>query len=254
MSDVGINMEPIIAGKSLLKKEKILEYIELHIEQGPLLIGKDMPAAVVSAIRGNIRHKKVRCIGEAGHSGAVPRAFRKDPVLAMANLLNRLDESWLTILQKGDDLVLTSGIVSTDPKRHAMSRIPDEVGFSLDIRSQSQDVLDAMTILLKEEINDIECERLVKFDLDPAHITPPALMDTEVVKNLEKAMSRIGLKPTTMASGGGHDAAIFANAGIPTAMIFVRNQNGSHNPLEAMKTEDFLAGTSIIYEHLTGTS
>ena len=67
-------------------------------------------------------------------------------------------------------------------------------------------------------------------------------------------MSRIGLKPTTMASGGGHDAAIFANAGIPTAMIFVRNQNGSHNPLEAMKTEDFLAGTSIIYEHLTGTS
>tara|TARA_B110000977_G_scaffold199987_1_gene288990 strand:- start:3144 stop:4421 length:1278 start_codon:yes stop_codon:yes gene_type:complete len=254
MSDVGINMEPIIAGKSLLKKEKILEYIELHIEQGPLLIGKDMPAAVVSAIRGNIRHKKVRCIGEAGHSGAVPRAFRKDPVLAMANLLNRLDESWLTILQKGDDLVLTSGIVSTDPKRHAMSRIPDEVGFSLDIRSQSQDVLDAMTILLKEEINDIECERRVKFDLDPAHITPPALMDTKVVKNLEKAMSRIGLKPTTMASGGGHDAAIFANAGIPTAMIFVRNQNGSHNPLEAMKTEDFLAGTSIIYEHLTGTS
>lgn len=150
--------------------------------------------------------------------------------------------------------MLTSGIVSTDPKRHAMSRIPDEVGFSLDIRSQSQDVLDAMTILLKEEINDIECERRVKFDLDPAHITPPALMDTEVVKNLEKAMSRIGLKPTTMASGGGHDAAIFANAGIPTAMIFVRNQNGSHNPLEAMKTEDFLAGTSIIYEHLTGTS
>ena len=254
MSDVGINMEPIIAGKPLLKKEKVLEYIELHIEQGPLLIGKNMPAAVVSAIRGNIRHKKVRCIGEAGHSGAVPRAFRKDPVLAMANLLNRLDESWLTILQKGDDLVLTSGIVSTDPKRHAMSRIPDEVGFSLDIRSQSQDVLDAMTILLKEEINDIECERHVKFDLDPAHITPPALMDTEVVKNLEKAMSRIGLKPTTMASGGGHDAAIFANAGIPTAMIFVRNQNGSHNPLEAMKTEDFLAGTSIIYEHLTGAN
>ena len=95
-------------------------YIELHIEQGPLLIEKDMPAAVVSGIRGNIRYRKIRCIGEPGHSGAVPRAYRKDPVLAMADLLTRLDESWLTILQKGEDLVITCGMVATDPQRHAL--------------------------------------------------------------------------------------------------------------------------------------
>ena len=254
MADVGINMDPVFAGTPLMNKDTLLEYIELHIEQGPLLIGKDMPAAVVSAIRGNFRHKKVRCIGEAGHSGAVPRAFRKDPVLAMADLLCRLDESWLTILQKGDDLVLTSGVVSTDPTRHAMSRIPDEIGFSLDVRSQSQTVLDAMTDLINEEMADISHERRVEFDLDPVHVTPPALMNADVVGNLEAAMARIGLEPTTMASGGGHDAAVFANAGVPTAMIFVRNQNGSHNPNEAMEIEDFLAGTSIIYEHLLGAN
>ena len=213
-----------------------------------------MPAAVVSAIRGNFRHKTVRCIGEAGHSGAVPRAFRKDPVLAMADLLSRLDESWLTILQKGDDLVLTSGIVSTDPAKHAMSRIPDEIGFSLDVRSQSQDVLDAMTDLISGEMADIALERQVEFRLDDVIATAPALMDDGVVNNLEAAMARIGLEPTTMASGGGHDAAVFANAGVPTAMIFVRNQNGSHNPNEAMVTEDFLAGASIIYDHLVGAS
>ena len=254
MADVGIDMAPILASTPLLNKDDLLEYIELHIEQGPLLIGKDMPAAVVSAIRGNFRHKKVRCIGEAGHSGAVPRAFRKDPVLAMADLLNRLDESWLTILQKGDDLVLTSGVVSTDPARHAMSRIPDEVGFSLDVRSQSQSVLDAMIDLISDEMADIALERQVQFKLDDVIATAPALMDDGVVGNLEAAMARIGLEPTTMASGGGHDAAVFANAGVPTAMIFVRNQNGSHNPNEAMETEDFLAGASIIYNHLVGVT
>jgi N-carbamoyl-L-amino-acid hydrolase len=252
MADVGIKMDPIQASAPLLNKDDLFEYIELHIEQGPLLIGKDMPVAVVSAIRGNFRHKKVRCIGEGGHSGAVPRAFRKDPVLAMADLLSRLDESWLTILQKGDDLVLTSGVVSTDPTKHAMSRIPDEVGFSLDVRSQSQSVLDAMTDLINGEMANIAIERQVEFQLDDVIATAPALMDSGVVSSLEAAMARIGLEPTTMASGGGHDAAVFANAGVPTAMIFVRNQNGSHNPNEAMETEDFLAGTSIIYEHLVG--
>ncbi|NRB18470.1 MAG: Zn-dependent hydrolase [Rhodobacteraceae bacterium] len=254
MADVGIKMDPIKTGTALLDKDDLLEYIELHIEQGPLLIGKNMPAAVVSAIRGNFRHKKVRCIGEGGHSGAVPRAFRKDPVLAMADLLSRLDESWLTILQKGDDLVLTSGVVSTDPNKHALSRIPDEVGFSLDIRSQSQSVLDAMTNLIKGEMADIALERQVEFELDEVIATAPALMAGGVVRNLEAAMVRIGLEPTTMASGGGHDAAVFSNAGVPTAMIFVRNQNGSHNPNEAMETEDFLVGTSIIYEHLVGAT
>lgn len=254
MADVGIDMARVLARQPLMDKSNILEYIELHIEQGPLLIGKDQPAAVVSGIRGNFRHKQVRCIGEAGHSGAVPRAFRKDPVLAMADLLSRLDESWLTIVQKGDDLVLTSGVVGTDPERHAMSRIADEIRFSLDIRSQNSEVLEAMTQLLREEMDKIAKERGVTFDLGDVNNTPPALMTPELVNQLEQAMTRLGMEPTTMASGGGHDAAVFSNAGVPAAMVFVRNQNGSHNPDEAMEIEDFLAGVSIIYEYLVRTA
>jgi N-carbamoyl-L-amino-acid hydrolase len=250
MADVGISMAPIRAGTPLLNKNAVLEYIELHIEQGPLLIGKDMPAAVVSAIRGNFRHKSILCVGEAGHSGAVPRAFRKDPVLAMADLLSRLDENWLTILQKGDDLVITAGMVATDPVKHALSRIPDEVRFSIDIRSQSTQVLDAMRHLLTAEMNEVAKNRNVRFEVIKPNETAPALMDEGVVNNLAAAMERFGLEPTTMASGGGHDAAVFANAGVPSAMVFVRNQNGSHNPQEAMEIQDFLVGTSIIYEHL----
>ncbi|WP_200832560.1 Zn-dependent hydrolase [Candidatus Halocynthiibacter alkanivorans] len=252
MKSVGIDMASVRAGKPLVNTDDILEYIELHIEQGPLLIGKDLPAAVVSGIRGNFRHNAINCIGEPGHSGAVPRAFRKDPVLAMADLLSRLDEAWLSILQKGGDLVMTSGVVHTDAEKNALSRIPDHVDFSLDIRSQSQETLDGMRQMLTDEMAQISRDRKVEFELDGVNVTAPALMSETVVTGLKTAMERLGLEPMVMASGGGHDAAVFANAGVPSAMVFVRNRNGSHNPDEAMEIDDFLVGTSIIYEHLMG--
>lgn len=250
MRRVGIDLAPIRNGQPLMDAHDILAYIELHIEQGPLLTGKDMPAAIVSSIRGNFRHKKMRCIGEPGHSGAVPRAFRRDPVLAMVDLLSRLDEAWLSIVQRGGDLVLTAGVVHTDPDTNAMSRIPDQVEFSLDIRSQNQETLEGMREMLDREIKQVEQQRRVRFELDPANETAPALMSETVVDGLKGAMERLGLQSMIMASGGGHDAAVFANSGVPSAMVFVRNRNGSHNPDEAMEIDDFLVGMSIIYNYL----
>ncbi len=232
---------------------RVAAYLELHIEQGPLLVGKGIPAAVVSGIRGNIRHRNVRCLGEAGHSGAVPRAFRRDPVLAMADLLVRLDESWATILAKGDDLVLTSGIVATDPKMHAMTRIPDQVSFSLDIRSQSARVLDEMRDLLAAEMAQIARDRKVRFELDEELRVEPALCDPALVAGLSEAMRAAGQEPFVMASGGGHDAAVFAAAGVPAGMVFVRNRNGSHNPQEAMELPDLLCAIDILHQHLAVT-
>jgi N-carbamoyl-L-amino-acid hydrolase len=250
MADVGIPMDEVRGGHKLIDLGSIEAYLELHIEQGPLLIGKNIPAAIVSGIRGNIRHRAIRCIGEAGHSGAVPRAFRRDPVLAMADLLVRLDESWSTILNKGDDLVLTSGIVGTDPDKHAMSRIPDEIVFSLDIRSQSAETLDEMRALLATEMRQIERDRKVRFVLDEELYTAPAMCDPELVSRLESAMAEAGQVPFVMPSGGGHDAAVFAAAGVPSAMVFVRNRNGSHNPHEAMDLNDFMAATDVVHEFL----
>jgi len=252
MLEIGIDMDRVRQHLPLIDPSTINAYIELHIEQGPLLIEKNIPAAVISGIRGNIRHKKIRCIGEPGHSGAVPRAYRKDPVLAMADLLTRLDESWLTILQKGEDLVLTSGMVATDPQRHALTRIPDLVDFSLDFRSQSAQALDDMRALLLQEIATVEKERGVTFELDPEMYTAPALCDQHMVEGLLASMAQVNLEPFTMPSGGGHDAAVFANAGIPSAMVFARNRNGSHNPEEAMEISDLIAATDIIYNYLTG--
>ena len=253
MDALGIEMEPIRAGRPLMDLSRVAAYLELHIEQGPLLVGKGIPAAVVSGIRGNIRYRAVRCIGEAGHSGAVPRAFRRDPVLAMADLLVRLDESWATILAKGDDLVLTSGIVGTDPKMHAMTRIPDQISFSLDLRSQSARVLDEMRDLLKTEMAQIERDRKVRFELDEEMRVEPALCDPSLVSGLSAAMRDAGQEPFVMASGGGHDAAVFSAAGVPAGMVFVRNRNGSHNPQEAMELPDLLSATDILHQYLTDT-
>lgn len=250
MHDMGIVLEPIEQGEPLLSPSSVLEYLELHIEQGPLLIEKKLPAGIVTGIRGNFRHRNIRCIGEAGHSGAVPRAYRHDPVFALADLLTRLDDSWLTLLQKGNDLVLTSGIVGTDPERHAMTRIPDEVSFSLDVRSQSKAVLQGMREMLAQEMTTIEEDRGVRFVLDDEHCVEPALCDSRIVAGLSSAMGDLGYDPFQMASGAGHDAAVFANAGISTGMVFVRNRNGSHNPLEAMEISDFMVGTEIFYSYL----
>ena len=251
MADVGIPMDTVVKGTPLAEASRISTYLELHIEQGPLLIGKNIPAATVSGIRGNIRHREIRCIGEAGHSGAVPRAYRRDPVLAMADLLVRLDESWSTILNKGGDLVITSGVVSTDPSKHALSRIPDSVSFSLDIRSQSDKTLDEMRELLTSEMRQVEKDRKVRFEMDEEMRVEPALCDTTVVEGLMNAMGRVGQEPFVMPSGGGHDAAVFAAAGVPVGMVFVRNRNGSHNPQEAMELNDFGAAIDILYAYLT---
>lgn len=252
MAEIGLPVSEIRAGRALIDLERIEAFVELHIEQGPLLIGKDIPAAVVSGIRGNIRYRSITCAGEAGHSGAVPKAYRRDPVLAMADLLVRLDESWTTILNKGDDLVLTAGIVGTDPKKHAMTRIPDSVAFSLDIRSQSAATLDEMRALLKSEMRQVEQDRNVRFKLGDEMRVEPALCDPNLVERLVASMRRVGQEPFVMPSGGGHDAAVFAGTGIPSAMVFVRNRNGSHNPDEAMDMSDFIAACDILFAFIVG--
>ena len=250
MAACGLPVERIRKQQPLVDLDRVATYLELHIEQGPLLIGKSLPTAVVSGIRGNIRFPEIVCRGEPGHSGAVPRAYRRDAVLAVADVLTRLDESWVTILNKGDDLVLTCGVISTDPAQHAVTRIPDEVRFSLDIRSQSAATLSEMRRLLVGQIGEVARDRKVAFELGHETKVMPAVCDPQTVARLRTAMKAAGQEPFVMASGGGHDAAVFSEAGIPSAMVFVRNRNGSHNPAEEMEIGDFMEGVEMLYRFL----
>lgn len=89
-------------------------------------------------------------------------------------------------------------------------------------------------------------ERGVTFDFDRRVDSAPAAMSGEWISRLKSAASRLGLPSEEMPSGAGHDAAVFANAGVPSAMIFVRNQNGSHNPDEQMEISDLVTGISLM--------
>jgi len=248
MAMLGIDAESIRAGKPLLSPADAAAYLELHIEQGPVMTARGWPVTAVTGIRGNLRHNTVRCTGEAGHSGAVPRWLRKDAVLAVAELLSRMDEHWRVLLQMGMDLVMTSGICTTAPDSHAVSVIPGEVRFSLEIRSQDAATMERFYDLVREECRAIEKSRGVTFVFDTRIDTAPATMDPAWIARLQAASTRLGTPLETIPSGAGHDAAVFANAGIPSAMVFVRNENGSHNPHEAMENADFLAGVDLLTE------
>lgn len=250
MQDAGAEVERIKAGEKFLDPASVAVYIELHIEQGPVMIARDLPVAVVTGLRGNVRHQKVLCRGEAGHSGAVPRWLRRDAVFATVELLSRFDEHWRVLLERGLDLVLTAGILHTDADTNAMSRIPGECSFSLEARSQSIDTLEAFYQLIHAEADAVSDARKVSFEFDRRSLARPAMMDDSWVKHLLRTCERLDLPAEAIPSGAGHDAAVFANAGVPSAMIFVRNANGSHNPDEAMDLDDFVHGVNVLFHAL----
>lgn len=250
MASNNININKIKSQKKLLNKNQILGFIELHIEQGPVLIQKKWPVAIVTGIRGNFRYRKILCKGMAGHSGTIPRWLRNDAVFATSDLIMRMDEHWSTILQHGGDLVLTSGIFHTDSNHHAMSRIPGEVYFSFEARSKDEETLSQLDLLLKSECRTIENERGVKFKFDEIIKSAPASVDALILKKLKDAAAMNGFKDAILPSGAGHDAAVFSNQDIPVGMIFIRNYNGSHNPEEFMDINDFLIGIKILKDFI----
>lgn len=246
MAQVGADVDAIRGGALLFDAARAKAWLELHIEQGPVMIARDMPVAIVPGIRGNVRHNRVSCMGEAGHSGAVPRWLRHDAMFAVADLISRLDEHWRALLERGIDLVVTTGVVGTDPAEHAISRIPGKVDFSLEVRSQSPDTLDVFYELMRTECRGIERDRGVRFVFDRRLSSAPATMDAHLSALLADACRALDLPQERVPSGAGHDAAIFANAGIPSGMVFVRNANGSHNPSESMELDDFLCGVQVL--------
>ena len=246
MASCGVDLAPLKARQALLDAGRFACWLELHIEQGPVLIAREKPVGLVTGIRGNVRHRRIVCRGEAAHSGAVPRWLRHDAVLAMAELLVRLDEHWRVLLEWGEDLVLTSGIVETNPKQHAVSRVPGEVTFALEYRSQDAKTLTSFGALIRSECAQVAQKRGVAFDLGASVRTEPAQMSDKVICLLRQEAEAAGVTFEILASGAGHDTAVFANTGVPSAMIFVRNDKGSHNPDEAMDYADFFAGAEVL--------
>ncbi|MFJ7795686.1 Zn-dependent hydrolase [Pseudomonas sp. NPDC096950] len=250
MHAVGADLDAIRARQWLIEREQFAGYLEVHIEQAESLEKMGQAIGIVPGIRGNLRHNLVRCLGEDGHSGAVSREDRHDSVFAVSELVARIDRLWGEWLEDGRDLVVTVGTLGTNAAHHAVSRIPGEVSFSLEIRSLHQPTLEAFHALILAEIRQIEDQRQVRFEFDKRIDTQPAAMHEPWVDALVRMTREHGWEGVLTPSGAGHDAAVFANAGIPSAMLFIRNQHGSHNPFEAMELDDFIEASEVLYHTL----
>lgn len=241
----GFDPEAVRTGAGRLGPHNTAAYVEVHIEQGPVLDLERIPVGIVTGIPGSRRLRDARVVGEYNHSGATPRRYRADAAIALAELAHRLDDHWAALETQGHSLVATFCVLATTAEA-GFTKIPGEARFQLDVRSVRPASVDAMMDELHRLVPRIEARRGVHFALGEETVSAAAPMDPAVQAGLAGAATALGIACKPMASGGGHDAAAFAQAGVPAGMLFVRNQNGSHNPHEAMRMEDFAAACAVL--------
>ena len=229
-------------------------FLEIHPEQAASLRdGVDTPegaVGMVDGIRGNIRFNPVTFTGRAGHSGALEQIERLDANRISAHFTTRFYEEMGKITKSGKDAVYhtrQAGVSATS----GFTTISDKEGIAIEVRSVEIEVLNEVKELLERLKQEVEEHFKVKigpatFKSDitipkPTLSKPAQLNNFPAVRDaLDKAAGELGVKRKTMKSGAGHDAAVFANAGVPTGFLFVRDIAGeSHVPHELIDFESF---------------
>jgi beta-ureidopropionase / N-carbamoyl-L-amino-acid hydrolase len=232
-------------GVAQLSPDSVRSFIELHIEQAPSLVEQGIPVGICTGVPGLFMYPDARIVGEYGHLGT-PRRYRRDAAMAGAAFAMALDREWECQEAAGREMALTFGRYHTDMAAHGMTSIAGEFRFSLDIRGYEEDLLARMEALVARSIAGIEADRRVRFELGAKRSAAIGFVSSEMVRALELGAAELRVRTKLMKSPASHDAGAFSAAGIPTGMIFVRNENGSHNPDEAMEIDDFLEATRLL--------
>lgn len=213
------------------KGEDLLGYCEVHIEQGPVLEEKDLPAGVVTGIQGQSRIR-VNFTGKAGHAGTVPMSNRKDALCAAAEFVLEVE----TACKVQPGAVATVGEISALPG--AANVIPGEAELSLDLRHADDAVRESLRDHFEQRAQEIGRSRSCECHWQVRQETPAVPADEDLTGLLGRALQDTGNSIARMPSGAGHDAAQMA-ALTPAAMLFVRCEEGiSHNPAESVEKED----------------
>ena len=245
MAECGADIAAIKARTAALDARKIAAWVEVHIEQAPQLVEAGIAVAIGTGVPGNFRYPNVRILGEHAHVG-LPRRFRQDCVMAGSDFALGLDTIWQAEEAAGRPMAFCIGRFHTNPAEHALTKVAGEMGFSLDVRAYDAGRLADLERRVLGLVKEIEAERGVRFELGARTSADGAPSDPPVMRGLGEAAARLGIRTQPLASPASHDTATFATAGVPTAMLFVRNTNGSHNPAEAMEIDDFLEAACIL--------
>lgn len=207
-------------------------YLELHIEQGPVLEQEDLALGVVSAINGAHR-LHARFTGEAGHAGTVPMRHRRDALAAAAEWLLFIEQ---TTQAFAPDIVATVGTLQCEPG--AVNVIPGAVSLTLDIRSPQDEARDALLQRLLAQAEVIATRRGVSFSHEIFYTIAATPCDEALRAQLSDAVREVQRRTMLLPSGAGHDAIAIAERW-PSAMLFVRCAGGiSHHPAESVTEDD----------------
>jgi acetylornithine deacetylase/succinyl-diaminopimelate desuccinylase-like protein len=201
-------------------------YVELHIEQGPVLERTGAPLGVVTAIVGSTR-REVVFDGTAGHAGTSPMDARDDALVQAAQYVLRVRDAAKAI----DGAVATVGVLAVEPG--AANVIPGRVQLTVDARAPDEERLARL---------------LEALDLEPGVDLAPVELDAAIRSVLREEVERVAPPAVELPSGAGHDAGVLAAAGVETGMLFVRSLNGgvSHSPEELSSEDDIAHAVEVL--------
>jgi allantoate deiminase len=224
---------------------QVLGYVELHIEQGPVLEAAGLAAGVVTAIAGASRYA-VSVTGAAGHAGTVPMAMRHDALTAAAEMILTIE----AVARERAAVVATVGALSVTPG--APNSIPGAVRFSIDLRAPADADRLAAAEDIRAGLDRIAVSRRVDYELMQVHEAPATCCAPWLQAQLMRAVAARTGREFALPSGAGHDAMAMA-ALCPVGMVFVRCRGGvSHTPEEFLSAEDALVGVEILADFLRG--
>jgi N-carbamoyl-L-amino-acid hydrolase len=209
-----------------------LGFVEIHVEQGPVLHHMHLPLGIVTSINGSVRYL-VKITGTASHAGTSPMNQRQDAVAAFAQWAVYVEQR----ARQDGDSVATVGMLNVP--QGSINVVPGACHFSLDMRAPNDDQRDALAHDILQRLRDICAERGLLYQLEETVRASAAPSDASLQRRWEQAVAELGLPIHRMPSGAGHDAMKMHHV-MPQAMLFVRgeNQGISHNPLECTTADD----------------
>ena len=243
-------LDPAAIGRAARKPKDVLGFLEIHIEQGPVLLQEGRAVGTVTSIAGVYRFQAV-VTGQAGHAGTTPMNMRCDAAAAAAEMIGAIERYCAAEGNRSP-----GGVVGTVGQLNvpggAINVIPGACEFSIDLRSGNDDTRHAIWAMLEPELHAIARRRHVELAITKTLDLAAAPCAPQLMARIDAAIGEVtGAAVRRLPSGAGHDAMAMA-ALCPQAMIFIRCGNGgiSHNPLETITEADARIGARVLYDVL----
>ena len=227
------------------KIEGVLNYFELHIEQGRILEDEGLKIGIINSIAAATRYW-LTIDGRQDHSGATPMGMRQDALCAAGEIIIELEN--IAKRESVHSSVGTVGYLGNYP--NAFNVVPGRVKMGLDIRGVDKDSIDRIDDEIVKFVDEVCKKRNLNYELDNISKAIPVKLDENLKNELSEVATKLGIEHKIMNSGAGHDAMKFWDIA-PTGMVFIPCKDGvSHNKAEEIDYEDIILGSKIIFEEL----